>query len=142
MMPMSSIKTDITLLSIKGSLPKRVAKMKQRRVYGITKSSTAEATHHALVNFARDSHVVEIVFANKVESSGLVEIENFAAFNLGRLAGLNSQGPGDVVEANPPPVAQPPMSHCVEYSANVVVAEIHKRPRRDAVHQAALENKG
>ena len=59
--------------------------MKQRRVNGL-EGSAAKARNHALVNFARDAHVVEIVFANLGELAGLIKIKNLAAFDFGRLA--------------------------------------------------------
>jgi hypothetical protein len=71
----------------------------------------------------------------------MIKVKNFAAFDFRRFAGLDSQSPRNIVEANFAPVAEPPMTHRVEDSANVVLREIYKRASGNTVHQTALENK-
>src|SRR6185503_8520962 len=102
--------------------------------------SPSEAGDHAFVNLARHANVVEIVFADQIEFSRLIQIENFAAFDLGSLARLDPKSPSDVVETHVTLRAQPPAVHRVEDAANVVVAEIHEWSHLDRMCQAALEN--
>src|SRR4030095_3335488 len=97
---------------------------------------------HTLVNLSRHSHVVQIVFANLRELSGLIEIENFAALDIRCFAGFDSQGPGDIVETySAASITKPPLPHGVENASHVVVGEIHERARCDAMDQAPLKNK-
>src|SRR5712664_2472173 len=39
-----------------------------------------KAAYHPLVNFSRDAHVVEVVFAYHCKLACLIQIKNFAAF--------------------------------------------------------------
>src|SRR5262249_39951250 len=102
--------------------------------------SATEARGHPFVDLARHTHVVEIVFANQIQFSGLVKIEHFASFNLGGLARIDSERPRDVVETDVTSRAQPPTMHRVEHAAHVVIAEIHERSHLDRVHQTTLKN--
>src|SRR5690349_6917141 len=101
---------------------------------------SSEARDHALVDLAGDAHVVEVVFADEIELAGLVEIEHLAAFNFRRLARLDPQRPGDVVETDKTFCSQPPAVHRVENSARRVVGEIHKGTRLERVRKAALKD--
>src|SRR6266545_3388985 len=104
-------------------------------------SPPSKTPNHPFVNLARNSHVIEVVLANLRELSRLVELENFAAFCRRCLARFDTQRPGDVVETHKSFRAQPPRMHCVEYSPNPVFSEIDYRPGRNAMDQAALEDK-
>src|SRR5882762_8911649 len=100
-----------------------------------------ETFDKALVHSARHTHVVQVVFANLGEPAGLIEIENFAAFDLAGLARFNSQSPGNVVETDAVATAEPPPLHRVEHSTDVVFAQVDRRPGGDVIHQAALIDK-
>ena len=43
---------------------------------------SSEAGDHTLVDFAGHADVVEIVFANQIELTGLIEIKHFAALDV------------------------------------------------------------
>src|SRR5439155_17010125 len=88
-----------------------------------------------------DPHVVEVVLAYLRELARLIKLENFAAFRGGRLARLDTQRPGAVVEADVSLRAQPPMVHRVKHSPHPILTEIDQRPRGNAMHQAAFEDK-
>src|SRR5215510_8765797 len=94
-----------------------------------TYSLTTEAGDHAFVDLSRHAHVVEVVFADQIELARLVKIKNFAAFDLGRLARLNTECPGDVVKADEPFRTEPPTMHRVENAARSVIGEIYERAR-------------
>src|SRR2546423_700125 len=69
--------------------------------------SPPKARDQTLVHFARDAHVVQIVFANLGQPAGLIQIEDFAAFDFSGLARFNPQRPGKVVEADAVATAKP-----------------------------------
>src|ERR1043165_207544 len=96
---------------------------------------------HPLVNLARNAHVVEVVFANQIETSGLVKVKHLAAFDLRSLARLDSQRPRNIVKTDVTPRAEPPAMHRVENSTHVVVTKIHERPRLQRVSETALKHK-
>ncbi len=102
---------------------------------------SSKAAHHALINLSRDADVVQIVFADLSQFVCGVHLENFAALSFRGFTGLNPQSPGDVVQAYKAPRAQPPVMHRVEDSPHPVITEIDERLRRDAMNQAALEDK-
>src|SRR4029078_2530113 len=77
---------------------------------------------------------------DEIEPPGLVEIKNFAAFNVRSLARLDPECPRDVVKTDVPLRAQPPAMHRVENTAHVVFTQIHKRPRLDRMREAALKD--
>src|SRR2546425_10870669 len=106
-------------------------------------ASPPKTRHHTLVDFPRHAHVVEVVFANLQELSGLIEIEDAAAFDIGGLAGFEPQCPGDVVETDAAPAnAQPPRAPCVGKSPNIVFAEVHERSGCNVVRETALKDEG
>src|SRR6185369_5983329 len=102
---------------------------------------SSKTRYHPLVNLARHAHVVEVVFANQIEATGLVEIKHLAAFDFGSLARLDPEGPRNVVETDVTPRAEPPAMHCVEDSTHVVITKIHKRSRLERVSETALKHK-
>src|SRR2546429_186544 len=105
--------------------------------------SPSKTLHYPLVNLPRQAHIVEVVFANLQKLSGLIEIEDAAAFDVCGLAGFKPQCPGDVVEADATPaIAQPPGAHRVEHSANIVFAEVHERSGCNVVCETALKDEG
>src|SRR5215203_4370331 len=110
------------------------------RLSAFARKSSSETGHHPLINFPRHAYVVEVVFTNKIEFSSLVEIKDLASFDLGGLAGVDSQRPGDVVETDMTLGAQPPAMHRVEDTSDVVFTEVDERPHLDGMRQTALKN--
>src|SRR6266550_6159608 len=106
-------------------------------LYGLS----PKAANHALVNLARDAHIVEVVLAYLRKFSGLIQIEDFAAFRSRGLARFDPHGPGDIVKTDKTFRAQPPVMHGVKYTAHPELGKINQRLGRNAVDQAALKNK-
>src|SRR6266851_1788318 len=65
---------------------------------GFCIESAPKTRDHPLVDFARDPHVVQIVFADLGEFAGLIEIKYLAAFDFRSLARFKPQRPGHVVK--------------------------------------------
>ena len=47
---------------------------------------SSKTCNHPLIDLSSHADIVEVVFANKVQLTGLIEIKDLAAFDLGGLA--------------------------------------------------------
>src|SRR6266403_1333905 len=134
--------TQITPIKSRQTLVfSRSLRFELRNLRNLWISSTPEARDQALVDSARDTYIVQVVFANLGEPAGLIEIEDLAAFDFAGLARFNSQSPGNVVETDAVATAEPPPLHRIEHSPHVVFAQVDRRPGGDVIHQAALIDK-
>src|SRR5512145_333931 len=109
---------------------------------GEARTSSSKTRHHSLINLPRHSNIVEVVFTDILKPTCLVQIKNFASFDVGSFTRFNSKCPRKIVETYAASsISEPPLAHGVEHATNVVVCQVDERPRRDAIHQTSLKDK-